>query len=225
MHRLIRHALLAAASAAVAGLAYALAPPALGLDRASLAISWLCLLLFSAALAVGPLHTLRTGRVLANHLLRRDLGIWCALNGLAHLAISFDISMNPGYLQLFVDGATSWPAPGVRRQMYMWAVIGSLVIAAVFVLLLGLSSNLAMRLVGPTWWKRLQRGSYLAFGLTVAHAAAFQIIESRTTWLMALLGLLTLLVVLAQAAGRARVRRAAVSLPGRRSPASARETP
>jgi sulfoxide reductase heme-binding subunit YedZ len=202
-----RHLGLAAAIALLAGLAAAAGEPADALDRVSLLTAWLCLALFAAALLIGPIHALRTGRVLTNHLLRRDLGIWCALTGLAHLGISFAISMTPAYMQIYVYGATSWPEPVLRRSLYSWAVIGSLVIAAVFAVLLLLSSNWSLRLMGAKWWKRLQRLSYLAFALTVAHSVAFQLIESRTLLLVIALALLTTAVVAAQLAGWSRVRR------------------
>jgi DMSO/TMAO reductase YedYZ heme-binding membrane subunit len=206
MTRITRHLLLAAMASAATLAVAAVAPPGEVLDRVSLTWSWLCLLLFAAALLVGPLHALRTGRLVTNHLLRRDLGVWCAAAGLAHLALAFEISMNPAYMQVYVDGASAWPAPGTRRLLYMWAVIGSLVIAALFALLLALSNNAALRLLRPLWWKRLQRSSYLAFSLTVAHGVAFQVIEARSTWLVAALGLLTLTVVTAQLAGWSRLR-------------------
>lgn len=206
MRRFARHLLLAAAIAAAMTLAVATGAAADALDRASLTLAWLCLALFAGALTIGPLHALRTGRLLTNHLLRRDLGIWCALTGLAHLGIAFAISMTPAYMQAYIDVAGAWPAPGVRRQLYSWAVIGSLVIAAVFLVLLALSSNAALRRVGPTWWKRLQRLSYLAFALTVLHSVAFQVIESRSAWLVALLVLLTGAVLATQLAGWSRLR-------------------
>lgn len=207
MTRTIRHLLLAGGIAAAAAVAAWSGAPADALDRASLAIAWACVLLLAAALSIGPAHALRHGRPLTNNLLRRDLGIWGALCGLAHLAIAFDISMTPAYMQLWVDGSTAWPAPATRRSLYFWAVIGSLVIAAIFALLLALSSNWMLRVVGVKWWKRLQRLSYIAFALTVAHGLAFQVIESRTVVLVAALVGVTLAVLAAQLAGRNRCRK------------------
>lgn len=206
MHRAARHLLLAGSSAAATVAAAAAAPPGAALDRASLTLSWLCLLFFAAVLLLGPWQVLRTGRVQTNQLLRRDLGIWCALVGLTHLAIAFAISMTPAYMQVYVYGAGAWPAPELRHRLYSWAVIGSLVIAALFVLLLALSNNRSLRWLGPVWWKRLQRTSYVAFVLTVAHSIAFQVIESRTTVLVGALALLTLAVIAAQLAGWSSVR-------------------
>ena len=220
MLRITRHLLLTATIAGGTLTAAAVAPPGMELDRVSLTLSWLCLLLFAAALLVGPIYALRTGRITTNHLPRRDLGIWCALTGLAHLAISFKISMTPIYMQIYVDGASAWPGPEVRREMYKWAVLGSLAIAALFVLLLALSNNFSLRRLGPVWWKRLQRSGYAAFGLTVAHGIAFQIIESRSVWLVTALALLTATVVAGQLAGRARLRAGGLRTPERTSPAS-----
>lgn len=198
--------MLAAASLLVA-LAAAAGAGATALDRASLATAWLCLLLLGATLLVGPRQARRTGRPVTNHLLRRDLGIWCAINGLVHLGIAFAISMTPLYMASVVDAAPGWPglAP---RQLYLWAVSGSLVIAAIFVLLLGLSSNRALRRLGPRWWKRLQRASYLAFLLTVAHAAVFQRLEGRAWPLVLLLAGVAVAVLAGQWLGWRAVRRA-----------------
>jgi DMSO/TMAO reductase YedYZ heme-binding membrane subunit len=206
MTRGTRHLLLAAGTAGAGLAAWAAGPAETGLDRLSMMLSWVCLVLFAAVLVVGPAHTLRTGRLVGNHLPRRDLGIWCALTGLAHLALAFKTSMNPSYMQFFVHGASAWPEPAVRSVMYRWAVLGSLVVAALFALLLLLSNNLSLRVLGPRWWKRLQRSSYLAFALTVAHSVAFQIIESRTAVLVIALAVLTLAVLAGQYAGWSRLR-------------------
>lgn len=197
---------LAAGSAAISAAAMALAPAGQALDRLSFVTAWLCLLFFAGALLVGPLHVRRTGRLPGNHLFRRDLGIWCVITGMVHFFLAFKVSMNPEYMALHVRGAEGWPAAEVRELMYTWAVLASLVIAALFLLLLALSNNLAIRLLGNRWWKRLQRASYPAFVLTVGHSIAFQILEARTGWLVAALAVIIAAVLIAQYAGRARLR-------------------
>lgn len=206
MTRTRRHLALATGLAAVSASAMALAPAGQELDRLSFVTAWLCLLFFAGTLLIGPLHVRRTGRLPGNHLLRRDLGIWCVLTGMVHFFLALKVSMNPEYMELYVRGTRQWPAPEVRELMYRWAVLASLVIAALFLLLLALSNNLAIRLLGKRWWKRLQRASYPAFALTVGHSIAFQILEARTAWLVAAFIVITATVLVAQYAGHARLR-------------------
>ncbi|MCL4791244.1 MAG: hypothetical protein KJ040_04240 [Gammaproteobacteria bacterium] len=206
MTRTRRHLALAAGSAAISAAAMALAPAGQELDRLSFVTAWLCLPLLAGTLLIGPLHVRRTGRLPGNHLVRRDLGIWCVITGMVHFFLAFKVSMNLEYMALYVHGADAWPAPPIRELMYRWAVLASLAIAVLFVLLLALSNNLAIRLLGNRWWKRLQRASYPAFALTAVHTIAFQILEARTLWLVAAFVAITAAVLIAQYAGRARLR-------------------
>ncbi|MDQ1304147.1 MAG: methionine sulfoxide reductase heme-binding subunit [Pseudomonadota bacterium] len=206
MTRTHRHLMLAAGVAAISAAAMAVAPAGQALDRLSFVTAWLCLLFFAGTLLIGPLQVRRTGRLPGNHLLRRDLGIWCVITGMVHFFLAFKVSMNLEYMAIYVRGAEAWPAPAVRELMYRWAVLASLVIAVLFMLLLALSNNLAIRLLGKRWWKRLQRVSYAAFALTVGHSIAFQILEARNGWLVAAFIVITAAVLIAQYAGRARLR-------------------
>lgn len=207
MTRAYRHLSLAMLTAGLMWLAAAVGPAAGAGDRVSLTTSWICMVLLSAALLIGPLHARRSGRPLINHLPRRDLAIWGAIAGMVHFGLAFKYSMNMEYMATFVDGALQAPSPTVRRELYFWSVIAGLVIAALFLLLLGLSSNAALRLIGARWWKRLQRTSYAAFALTAAHGVAFQLIEGRSASLVLLFALLTAAVIGGQAAGAVAVRR------------------
>ncbi len=194
----------------VASCAVALLPagPTPVIERLSLATAWLCTLLFGAALLVGPRHAWRTGQPLLNSLVRRDLGIWTALTGLAHFALGTEASMNTAYLAAFVSEAPGPPGSAIREQLFTWGSLAGLVVGLQVLLLLGISSNRVLRALGAARWKRLQRSSYLAFGLTVGHGLAFQVLENRSPVGVAALGLLTAAVVLAQLRGRRRVRAA-----------------
>lgn len=207
MTRTYRHVSLALLTAGLMWLAAMAGTDAGAGDRVSLVTSWICMVLLSAALLIGPVYARRSGRPLLNHLLRRDLAVWGAIAGLIHFGMAFKYSMNMEYMTTFIDGALAAPAPAVRRSLYFWSVIGGLVIAVLFLLLLALSSNAALRLVGARWWKRLQRASYVAFALTAAHGVAFQLIEARSLPLVLLFAALIVVVLAGQAAGAAAVRR------------------
>jgi methionine sulfoxide reductase heme-binding subunit len=48
-----------------------------------------------------------------------------------------------------------------------------------FLILLAISNDLSLRTLGIRRWKSIQRWTYIAFGLTVAHGIAYQLIEKR----------------------------------------------
>jgi DMSO/TMAO reductase YedYZ heme-binding membrane subunit len=155
-------------------------PPAGAADRLSIVTAYLCFGLLSFVLLIGPANVIRTGRILGNHYARRDAGIWAAIMGLAHFVLANMLSMNYAYLDRFVNFPELSPTAAIRDQLYSWGTILGFLVAVLFIMLLGLSSDWALRKIGMTWWKRLQRASYAAFLFTSIHAVAFQVIESRS---------------------------------------------
>lgn len=140
-----------------------------------------------AALALGPLDALRTGRPTLNSLLRRDLGIWAALTGLAHLAAATGEVMRPAYFNRYLTGPDGPPLPGWPDWLGNASILGGYLVGVLFLVLLLLSNNRSLRRLGPARWKQLQGVSMTAFTLTVAHGVVFQVIERRTGgWLAAL---------------------------------------
>ena len=87
--------------------------PVLAGDRLSLLSAWLCFALLVAALGLGPWQALRSGQPVLNSLLRRDLGIWAALTGLAHLAVATGVVMQPAYFRAYITGPPQNPLPGL----------------------------------------------------------------------------------------------------------------
>lgn len=190
MTRAWRHVCLASAFVLPTTLAWFGGNAALALDRASLATAWICVALFSAALLVGPAAISRAGRPVLNSLLRRDLGIWCALAGLAHLTLATVLVMSPVYFRSYITGPPGAPLPGVAGWAGTGSILAGYVVGLVFLLLLAISNNWSLQRLGPGRWKRWQRSASLAFGLTVVHGAVFQIIEGRSlVWLPPLLAM------------------------------------
>jgi len=155
-----------------------------------------------ATLGLGPWHALRTGQPLINNLLRRDLGIWAALAGLAHLALATREVMQPAYFGRYITGTPAAPVPEWFDWLGTGSIVGGYAVGLIFLLLLGLSNNLSLRRLGIDRWKKMQGIATVAFGVTAAHGAVFQLIEGRTgAWLA---GLVMLTIAVAVLRRRAR---------------------
>jgi len=156
-------------------------------DRVSILTAYQFIILLTIALTIGPWRTIRTGRTALNIHLRRDVGIWAGIAGLAHLFAGIEESMTPSYIVAFVAVAGDESMIVLRQQLFTWGTIVGLAIAVFLLLPLALSSDRSIRLFGKRWWKRLHRASYVVFILTVAHALAFQFLENRVAWLVAVI--------------------------------------
>jgi DMSO/TMAO reductase YedYZ heme-binding membrane subunit len=199
--RLRTHIILAAASLLVLLAAAVIGEKAASLDRVSLISAYLFLFLISVVLLLGPLRTLRTGRVIINQTLRRDIAIWCAFMGLVHLLAGSLESMTPVYLDVFVNHAVNPPSASTREVLFFWSAIAGFIIGILLIVLLALSNNWSLTLIGQRWWKRLHRLSYFAFVLTILHGFGFQVLESRFWGGYALVIVIALVVCIAQVLG------------------------
>ncbi len=199
--RLSLYGLLAMASLSILGVVWGSAPGALALDRLSLVSAYLFLLLVSFVLLIGPVRAIRTGRVTINDTWRRDIAIWSTLIGFVHLAAGAAESMTPDYLDLFVTHAVNPPSSTVREIFFLWSVITGFVVGLLLVVLLALSNNWSMKIIGQLWWKRLHRASYIAFALTILHGIGFQILESRWWVGYGLIAVITIVVCVTQVRG------------------------
>lgn len=149
------------------------------LDGLSLATAYLCLIFMAVALSLGPLRVMRSNPLASNIYLRRDIGIWSGVTGLVHLFVATELSMSQRYMQLFVNISTNSLPDTTRAELFSWGSIAGFVVGIFVLILLVLSNDKILRLIGPIGWKRLQRLAYPAFILTVLHGLAFQALESR----------------------------------------------
>lgn len=182
------------------------AGPETAVDRVSFLTAYLFMFLLTGVLTIGPMRTLRTGRTVHNIYGRRDIGIWVGVAGLTHLFAGTGESMTPAYVATFVSVAGNESAVVLRQQLFSWGALVGLVTTLFLLLPLVLSNDHSMRRLGKRWWKRLHRASYFLLALTVAHALAFQYLEDRVTWLVALVLLMSAWVVALQLAAFAKVR-------------------
>jgi sulfoxide reductase heme-binding subunit YedZ len=133
----------------------------------------------TVALIIGPLRRARGEVVPANIYIRRDLGIWAALLGFLHFYAGNVVAMNQVYIGTFVRGPLAPPIESLRNQLFSWGSILGLIIAIIFLVLLAISSDRALRWLKVSRWKKIQRSSHVALWLTVIHGVAFQLLEAR----------------------------------------------
>lgn len=172
-------------------------------ERVSVASAWLCMLLLIAALVMAPLQRLRGRQPPLNIYLRRDLGCWAAIQGLLHFTAGNVVAMNPVYVGTFVRGNTAPPGTMMREVLFSGGAILGMVIAILFLLLLAISSDRAVRWLGLVRWKKLQWSAHLVMWLTVLHGVAYQILEARYIPLLLLLLMsATVLAIRLRAAAR-----------------------
>ena len=170
-------------------------------DRVSFLSAYQFSIFFAAALLIGPVRTIRTGRTALNDYLRRDIGIWTGIIGVLHVYAGTRQSMTPVYFAAYVESAYDAYEVMLREQLFFWGTIIGFVILLVVLLLMTLSNDRSQRKLGKRWWKRLQRCSYLIAFLTVAHALAFQYLEARGAAFIVFFGLLAIGVAGAQITG------------------------
>ena len=204
--RLRHHAALIAITGVSLGTSVVIGLDGTAADQLSIVSAYLCLFLLGAALLIGPLHAFRTGKPLGNSSIRRDIGIWAALNGLLHFYLANVLAMNYEYLGVFVNNAAVPPSPEIRSELYSWGTRLGYAIAVLFIILLVLSNDWMVRTVGLKWWKRIQRFSYLVFLFTCIHAFAFQVLESREARWIVVVSLVTMMVLIGQSFGFASIK-------------------
>ena len=172
--------------------------------RLSMATGYVSVVLIAWALLIGPWRVRRGRPAPASTDLRRDVGIWAAVFGLAHVVTGLQVHFAGAFWKYFVypDGDHRIP---LRHDLFGFANWTGLAATLVLLLLLAISNDAALRALGTRRWKSWQRSTYWAAALTVAHALAYQV-ETRHLgrWIAAVL-LLTVIVLVMQLDGRRRM--------------------
>ncbi|MGI9289801.1 MAG: hypothetical protein ACR2QG_00830 [Gammaproteobacteria bacterium] len=173
-------------------------------ERLSVGSAWICTVMLSAALIIGPLRRAAGRPAPDNIYLRRDLGICSALQGFLHVYAGSVVSMNQTYIQAFVESDLAPWSAIARDELFFWGAMLGFIVSLVYLLLFAISSDRAIRFMGMQRWKKTQKSAHLILWLTVLHGIAFQLLESRylPLWILAAL---TLIVFVLQYRGRRRV--------------------
>lgn len=202
---LVHHPLIAAVSGLLLYTAFRLVSSDHLVFRLSMATAYVALLLLAVTLLIGPWKAWRGGAApLGNHDLRRDIGIWAGLVGLAHVVFGLQVHLG-SMLLYFVQRVGPDRTLVPRLDAMGVANYTGLVATLVLVLLLALSNDWSLRRLGVKRWKRWQRSNWIGFGVIAVHGVIYQLLEKRGMPYPVVFGALLLVVVAGrQAAARAR---------------------
>lgn len=187
--------------------------------RLGMASAYTALMFLGVTLIIGPWNVLcgRPNPVSTD--VRRDVGIWAGLLGLAHVVFGLHVHVAKLTFEVAgfqipigrVWGNFLYPPNQprvfpIRLDLFGFANFLGVGVTLVLIVLLALSNNFSLRKLGTIRWKALQRWNYVGFVLLVVHGAAYQIVEERVLLFVGLYGVIILLVVSFQLAGFRQIR-------------------
>ena len=205
--RLLRHHLpLLCLSAAFAAALYFTRPYPDVLTRLSFATAYPALVLLAITLVIGPWKVIRRrGNPLSSDL-RRDIGIWAGILGVAHTVVGQCVHLR-GRPWLYYVYSPQEHHHGMRHDVFGFAnytgAIGVLLLAC----LLATSNDWSLRRLGKQSWKRIQRWNYFVIALAAAHAIGYLVIEKQKLPFDSVIAACIAIVLIAQAWGYSRRRR------------------
>jgi hypothetical protein len=112
--------------------------------------------------------------------LRRDIGIWAGIYGIAHTIIGLNVHMHGHMSRYFIPWTRSLDTSSKAFILANWL---GLVAAILLLVLVSISNDYALRTLGTRRWKLIQQSTYVVVIAAVAHGAGYQIIEGRK-WLL-----------------------------------------
>jgi sulfoxide reductase heme-binding subunit YedZ len=208
--RIWRHHLpLGAASGITVAALYFTRPYPDPIMRGSFSTAYPALFLLLLTLGIGPLNLLLRRRNPVSQDLRRDVGIWAGIVGIAHVVIGQQVHFRgrPWLYYVYPAGQRHWLQwLPIRHDLFgitnYTGAIGALLLLALF----ATSNDVMLRRMGTPGWKRLQRINYVVFILVAVHTFGFMTIEHQKAPFVAsaVIGLAATVVL--QAAGFAKRR-------------------
>ena len=201
--RLSRHHLpLALVSAAAIWVLYVTRPYPDVITRLSFSTAWPALVLLTLTLMIGPWRILKNKLPLISSDMRRDIGIWGGIIGVAHAGIGQCVHLRGRPWLYYVYEKTQDHLVPLRHDIFGFSNYTGLIAALLLLALLATSNDASLRKLGQPGWKSLQRWNYACFGLTALHTFGYLIgIESLKWSLIATAGLCVLLTLAFQYLG------------------------
>jgi len=204
--RLLSHHLpLFGLSVAASGALYFTRPYPDVLTRLSFSTAYPALILLAITLVIGPWNVIRRRANPLSSDLRRDIGIWAGILGIAHTAVGQCVHLR-GRPWLYYIYSPQEHHHGIRHDVFGFAnytgAIGVLLLAC----LLATSNDWSLRSLGKQSWKRIQRWNYFVIALAAAHAIGYLVIEKQKLPFDSAIAMCIAIVLAAQACGYSRRR-------------------
>jgi sulfoxide reductase heme-binding subunit YedZ len=145
--------------------------------KLSMASAYSALAFFVVSLCLGQWSVLRSRPNPVSFDLRRDIGSSAAgLIALFHAGVGLTVHLRGRMWMYFLKRLHPLTLQTTRLGFSNYTGLAT---AMVLLLLLLISNDISLRKLGIKRWKALQRFSYLAFALTMAHGAAYQLVEKQ----------------------------------------------
>jgi len=208
MRRLRRHLILALGSGTLTlGIFSVLHSPGV-IWRVSMASAYVGGGLLIASLVIGPWYALRGRPNPVSTDVRRDIGIWAGVLGLIHVVAGLLVHMEGRMHLYFLFPPHAATFTRIRYDLFGVANYVGACATVILLMLLALSNDVSLRLLGPRRWKFLQRGNYALIVLIFVHALAYQWLEKRLMpWGLGILAAIAVLGIIRVLGCRASVRR------------------
>jgi sulfoxide reductase heme-binding subunit YedZ len=175
MRNRARPALIAAGSVALTLLITVVEPRQTRVEELSLATAYVAIVLLAVSLSLGPLNLLRRKHNPVHNAVRRDFGIAAGIGALIHTALGLQVHMGGRLTRYFaVPEDLSSGSIAFVAANYL-----GLLSALIFLGLVAISNNYAIRRMGLPPWKRAQRLAYVAALAAAVHGFLYQFIERR----------------------------------------------
>ena len=201
MQRFSHHIILFLASVVTGAAFYFFLASAGSLFWLSMATAYASLALLALSLMIGPWNKLRGRPNPLSGYLRRDIGIWAGVLGLAHVVFGLQVHFGGKMWLYFVPPAGAIHSFPLRTDLFGFTNFAGLGATLILLLLLSLSNNASLRSLGGRRWKSLQRWNYAGALLVVAHGTVYQILEKRTAGFVVAFAATALLALALQLAG------------------------
>jgi methionine sulfoxide reductase heme-binding subunit len=203
LRRLVQHHLiLVTAVAFTFYFLYVTRPSKDAVFKASFATGYVALVLLVITLWIGPWNLLRGNRTPVSSDLRRDIGIWAGILGIAHTIVGLNVHLRGRPWLYFVYQPVEGPhVIPLRYDLFGFANYTGLVATIVLVLLFATSNDYSLRVLSTPRWKQLQRWNYVLFAFAILHTAAYQKMEKQHVPFVATLVACTVITLVLQGAG------------------------